>query len=641
MKTVLIIFISFFLTNSFASGIDDFNQKKYDSAYRSLINDAEAGQAAAMFYIGRIFLEGLSAAPRDNGKGMSYIIKSSEKGYEPAIRFLANQYEKSGNISSALVQYEKLKDKGDVQAIEGIARLNGQIFSKNKIISPQYCNSQESLKILNKSYDEISYLICSLDGKIPGASIGEALISLKKLVEKSAADNSYIQVIPYLIAKRGNLAWEPSLAESLIFKLYSVNPRLLDQLKGAVLKSDVDFELCRFTPLTNNLNDQRVRASICRIAALRSEQAAVAFVLERQISGSDGFQQDLGKIPLFLDLLNNGIVKTEFSLKYSQLTNDVASHRKLLVQDGRGIDQNKLNEALNFQLNYLLAVASRNPIKLSEFESEFGMYIELGTCEVKSKLIRYIDATYANSPNLTEPEKLKITNIKNSLSCNSQQPSVVPQQVQSITSSPLVTPSIVLNSNNSSPTPFVASPSTPPIQSMSVPSSNSALINSSGSEFGFLVERCDQKDGNSCYNAGVLIIENKAMPELVDQSKRKELAYSMFEKGSNLGNKQAKYELFDLIESSRIQSPKEMQKLQDLIKEFETFADDAGLLRIAFSNVNTVNPLNIIFGGLDGRLSNFCNQIRLISVKPSLSTRDKAIADKGLATQVCNPTRPK
>ena len=641
MKKIFIILFSFFLINSFASGIDDFNQKKYDSAYRSLINDAEAGQAAAMFYIGRIFLEGLSAAPRDNGKGMSYIAKSADKGYEPAIRFLANYYEKSGNVSGALVQYEKLKDKGDVLAIEAIARLNGQIFSKNKIISSQYCNSQESLKILNKSYDEISYLICSLDGKIPGASTGDALTSLRKLVEKSAADNTYIQVIPYLIAKRGNLAWDPALADSLIFKLYSVNPRLLDQLKSTVLKSDIDFELCRFTPLTNNLNDQKIRAAICRIAALRSEQAAVAFVLDRQISGTDGFQQDLIKIPLFLDLLNSGIVKTEFSLKYYQLTNDVASHRKLLAQDGKSIDQNKLNEALNFQLNFLLAGASRNSIKLSEFETEFGIYIDLGTCDVKSKLIRYVDSSYSNSPHLTEPEKLKITNIKNSLLCNSQQPSVVQTQVTSSTA-PLVNPSIVLNTNNiPATTPIVPSSSLNTVNSNSVAQINSASINPSSSEFGFLVERCDQKDGNSCYQAGLLLIENKAMPELVDQSKRKDLAYSIFEKGSNLGNKQAKYELFDLIESSRIQGPKELQKLQDLIKEFEVTGDDAGLLRIAYSNVNTVNPLNIIFGGLDGRLSNFCNQIRLIAVKPSLSSRDKAIADKGLATQVCNPTRPK
>jgi TPR repeat protein len=167
----------------FASGVDDFNKKRFDSAFRALWPDAEAGQASAMFYIGRIYMEGLGSAPKDTSKGMSYITRSADKGFEPAIKIVAQSAERSGNLKVALNYYEKLKDRGDISSIEKIAEINEKLFGKDRELTASYCNSLESSKILNKSFNEFRYAECITSGKLSGRNIADAVLIYKKLAE--------------------------------------------------------------------------------------------------------------------------------------------------------------------------------------------------------------------------------------------------------------------------------------------------------------------------------------------------------------------------------------------------------------------------------------------------------------------------
>lgn len=623
MKIYTLFFAGLLSTSCFAGGVDDFNQKRYDAAFRALLPEAESGQAASMFYLGRIYLEGLGSAPRDTSKGISLISRSSDKGYEPATKFLAQHYERSGSVQAAINQYEKLKEKGDLSAVESIARLSEQSFSKDKKITPQYCSSLEGLKILGKNFNEVNYISCIVDGKIQGKSLKDGVGLLKQLAEKPA-DPAAIQLIPYLISKRNDPSWDPVLADTLIFKLYGSNSRLSDQLKNSVANSDIDFELCRFTPLSSNLVEVKNRVAICRISALKGDQNAINYVLDRQLNGGDGFQIELDKASVFISLLQSGPKKNELSLKFYQLTNDIVSHLNLLKQEGSNINPVRMNEALIFQFNNLVANSKRNIIRPSEFDSTFKIYIDYATCELKGNVINFIDSSYVNQSGLVllEEEKVKISNVKAQLGCQSAQPVAV--QVVAPKTSPSLLP---LNS----PSSFQSSPvlNTQGISSQVV--SNSVT----SGDFSRLIENCDSKDSASCLNAAKMILDGVAMTDIKSESQRKNLAFGLLDKSSNLGNVDAKYALFDLLESIKLQSPAENAKSAELLSYFEANKNDSAVLRIAYTNINSYDPLKIIFGTLDGRLTEHCNQARLIAVKQNLNSSDRAIVTKILSSQLC------
>jgi len=623
MKFYTLFLATILSSTCLAGGVDDFNQKRYDAAFRALLPEAESGQAASMFFLGRIYFEGLGTAPRDTGKGISLISRSADKGYEPAIKFLANHYEKTGNIQSALSQYEKLKEKGDLSAVESIARLSEQSFSKDKKITPQYCSSLESLKILGKNFNEINYIACIVDGKIQGKTLRDGVGLLKQLADKPA-DPATIQLIPYLISKRNDPSWDPVLADVLIFKLYSSNSRLIEQLKNSVANSDINFELCRFTPLSSNIAEIKSRVAICRISALKGDQNALSYVLDRQLSGGDGFQIELDKASILIGLMQPSSQRNELSLKYYQLTNDVFSHLNLIKQEASKLDPVKLNDAMVFQFNNLIANSKRNIIRPSEFDSIFKVYIDYASCDLKGNLVKFIDSSYINQNGLIllEDEKLKISAVKSLLACQSLQQA---------------TPAVVAPPNAQ-----VFLPLNPPSSLQTAPINNSQVVSTPiilnqavSGDFSKLVENCDLKDSQSCVSAAKMIIDGAAMAQIKNESQRKNLAVGLLDKGSVLGNVDAKYALFDLLESFKLQTPAEMAKSAELLAYFESNKNDSASLRIAYTNINSYDPLKIIFGTLDGRLTEYCNQARLISVKQNLNASDRILVNKILSSPLC------
>ena len=357
---------------------------------------------------------------------------------------------------------------------------------------------------------------------------------------------------------------------------------------------------------------------------MKGDQNALNYVLERQLNGGDGFQVELDKASFLIGVMQPGPQKNELSLKFYQLTNDIVSHLNLIKQEAAKLDPVKLNDAILFQYNNLIANSKRNIIRPSEFDSIFKVYVDYASCDVKSNLVKFIDSAYINQNGLVllEDEKLKISTVKAQLSCQSVQQVALP--VGTSTSTQV---SVPLNSPSSFQTLPVNNP-----QATIAP----IVLNQSASgDFSKLVENCDVKDSQSCLNAAKMIIDGAAMSQIKSESQRKNLAIGLLDKGSSLGNVDAKYALFDLLESIKLLSPSESAKSAELLAYFESNKNDSAALRIAYANINSYDPLKIIFGSLDGRLTEYCNQARLIGVKQNLNSTDRLIVNKILSSPLC------
>jgi TPR repeat protein len=614
---VIHFFLAIFLFSSqplFAqSGIDEFNQKKYDSAFRALLPSADSGQPAAMFYLGRIYFEGLGSAPKDSSKGLSYITKSAEKNYEPAIKFLAQNSERSGNLKQALNYYERLKSNGDVSNIEKIAELNEKLFNKDRELTKEYCNSLEASKIINKAYNETRYATCTIEGKINGKDLNDGIGFLRSLSDKGN-ESATLQLIPYLLSSRSNKLWDPAYVDSFIFKNIN-NPKIVEQAKLALNQSDLNFELCRFTPPGSNFQTQNYRASICRLSALKGDQKAVYFVSEKHLYGTDLFIQDAVKATFFIDLLENNLNKTELKLYALQLSGRSSDHFEFLSKN-TNINPIKLNQALAYQIQKLNSETSPSSAGLpppSSLTLKASLINEFGDCKSKSEFNKFLDTYYIkNKKNvaLEEEDKALITKFMPSADCQKSSETSASTTGSDNTQSnikpvnaPLVEPSISISSS-AQPKALTSSPS------------NTNIVSSS---FSSLISGCDGNNVDACLEASDQVIKKKSLAEITDDSGRRRVALDLLEKAIKLGSIEAKYRTYDYMNQSFILLPDELVRNNKLLAEFKTLGTDSATIRILHDSVTSSNPISGLFNTLGGKFRELCAQAIYFSNKTGLS----------------------
>ena len=83
-----------------------------DAQFREVYPKAMAGEAGAMFTLGKIYVEGTSSAGRDSAKGMELIQRASSSGHTNATKYMVDVYERSGS-DKALELCQKLQKAGD------------------------------------------------------------------------------------------------------------------------------------------------------------------------------------------------------------------------------------------------------------------------------------------------------------------------------------------------------------------------------------------------------------------------------------------------------------------------------------------------------------------------------------------------
>lgn len=612
------------------NGVDDFNQKKYDSAFRALLPSADSGQPVAMFYLGRIYFEGLGSAPKDSSKGLSYITKSAEKNYEPAIKFLAQNSERSGNLKQALNYYEKLKSNGDVSNIEKIAELNEKLFNKDRELTKEYCNSLEATKIINKPYNEARYASCVIEGKVSGKDLNDGIVFLRSLSDKGN-ESATLQLIPYLLSSRSNKLWDPVYVDTFIFKNIN-NPKIIEQAITALNKSDLNFELCRYTPPGNNFQTQNYRASICRLSALKGDQKAIVFVSEKHLYGTDLFLQDTSKANFFINLIDTNSSKNELKLYALQLSGLVGEHLEFLSKN-TDINPIKLNQALLFQIQKLNLEAS--PPAPSSLSKKAALINEFGDCKNKTDFYKFLDSYYIKNIKkviVDDDDKATIMKYMPSTDCQSNSENATSasntNNVQSNTKQvnvPLVKPSTSISSSVS-------------LQSKAL-TPNPSNNNVDSSNFSSLISGCDSNNVDACLEASNQIIKKQALVEITDDSGRRKVALDLLDKAIKLGSVEAKYRSYDYLNQSFILLPEELVKSNKLIVEFKALGTDSANIRIIHDSVTSSNPISGIFNTLGGKFKELCAQAIYYSSKTGLSAIERRYIEDMKKAPNCNNNR--
>jgi TPR repeat protein len=626
---------------SFAdSGVEEFNQKKYDSAFRKLLPEAESGQPAAMFYFGRIILEGLGSATKDVAKGQFYIQKSADKNYEPAIRFLALNSEKSGNLKLALSYYERLQKNGDLTVVERMAELNEQLYNKERDLTISYCTSLENAKILNKNINEYRYANCLLEEKIQGKTRDEGFALLKVLADKGQ-ELAIAQIVPYMLRSRNDKYWNPIYIDELFFKNLN-NIKLIENIKIATAKSDINFETCRFTVPGTTYPQQNYRASICRLSAIKGDQKAVQFVAERHLLGFDGFVQDLKKSNYFINIIDNVTIKTELKLYQLQLEKNYSEHYNLLSTN-TNIDIGKMNEGLDFQLSNVILKASKNELTMPTELAKYATLInEYGDCKIRIELSNLIVKYYDNNQSLIDEDRAILNKIKPNTDCSNLIVARPRRDIFTPISSSVPVP-IPTTTTTTTPAPTKIESKVPLTNITPILSPNSSVIKSNevnpskslNSDFSTLLDQCDKKEYNSCLQAADLVSNKIALKEITDDDSRTKIIIEILDKAANLGSIDAKYRIYDVLSPIRLPSATQYQRYKELLADFESLKTDSANIRIIHDSLLSFNPIGTLFQTIGGKTKELCLQAILLNSKINISSVEKKYLDSVITSVHC------
>lgn len=98
-------------TITYAEGLQAFQEKDYEKAYRSLIGFAEQRNPEAQCIIGNLCEWGFGR-PRDEEEAVKWYLKSSEQGYGVASNNLGTIALCHGEIERAREWYKKAEEQG-------------------------------------------------------------------------------------------------------------------------------------------------------------------------------------------------------------------------------------------------------------------------------------------------------------------------------------------------------------------------------------------------------------------------------------------------------------------------------------------------------------------------------------------------
>ena len=89
-----ILFTILSLNIVFANALDELNDKKYNSAFRSAFTEKMDGKPEAFYVLGRLYLFGLGNVKKNQNKALENLNNAIKKKYAPAASFLAKEFKR-------------------------------------------------------------------------------------------------------------------------------------------------------------------------------------------------------------------------------------------------------------------------------------------------------------------------------------------------------------------------------------------------------------------------------------------------------------------------------------------------------------------------------------------------------------------
>ena len=264
-----------------------------DAQFREVYPKAMAGEAGAMFTLGKIYVEGTSSAGRDTAKGMELIQRASSSGHTNATKYMVDVYERSGS-DKALELCQKLQRGGDKYCDKRMEALFERSIPKT--VSPSSC------KRLNELYNggnqgafiRAEVTSCVLQGYSNTLPFDEAMSNLRL---QAATDSKAFLLLMSFMLKEGSKEWDPVFVEE---NLPKTGLNFKDRtVKEMFAKSEITFDGCRKMDRLKREN-QRQRPSVCRMAARSGDEDAALYVGDAYLTGKDYFPEEPSEAALYI-----------------------------------------------------------------------------------------------------------------------------------------------------------------------------------------------------------------------------------------------------------------------------------------------------------------------------------------------------
>lgn len=265
-----------------------------DAQFRELYPKAMAGEASAMFSLGKIYLEGSSSAGKDSAKGMEFIQRAASAKFVPAEHFMVDSYQRAGLDAKALELCQHLQKRGDKYCAAKMETLVKASIPKTA--SPDSCakvneyyNSGTQTEFMKA--EAANCVLLGLSNTIPTE---EAMHDLR--VRAADDPKAFIKLMAFML-KAGTADWDPVFVEENLPKtgLSFKDPGVIKLFET----NDVTFDGCRRLDKLKRENI-RARPSICRMAALSGDANAAIYVGESYLRGKDYFPEDPKEASIYI-----------------------------------------------------------------------------------------------------------------------------------------------------------------------------------------------------------------------------------------------------------------------------------------------------------------------------------------------------
>jgi hypothetical protein len=324
-----------------------------DALFRETYPKAMAGEANAMFILGKIYTEGTSSAGKDQAKGLAFIQRASSAGNILATKYLIDVYERS-NTLIALELCQRLQKSGDKYCSAKMDKLIEKSI-------PKTANAASCKKIgeLYESGNQTPFMKgeithCVLGGLSTTIPMDEAMAYLRLLAKDDA--KAFLRLMPFLLKTEGP-EWDPVYVEQNLTKIglgYKDK-----EVRDLFVKNGITFDGCRKMERLRKETFKQ-RPAVCRMAALSGDEEAALYVGAAYLTGKDYFPEDTSEASIYIkeafNSKNTHIATEAFALLVALYAkqNKFQEHLALVQQE---IKRNTPNAkaalaAFSFEANY-------------------------------------------------------------------------------------------------------------------------------------------------------------------------------------------------------------------------------------------------------------------------------------------------
>jgi len=188
----LTVLASVFVHNpASADGMAAFARRDYNEAYRVWSRNPDTAEAS--YGIGRIVLEGLGSAPRNPEKGLSLIQRAASASYRPALTYLADYYERTGNSQQAIKFLDRLSDNKDLALEQRILLLLAKVVKGEPATSAKFCETNLNISKLGGQVKQIDTALCAMNGHPSVQTKDDAIGLLATMASDAYSKMEYVE----------------------------------------------------------------------------------------------------------------------------------------------------------------------------------------------------------------------------------------------------------------------------------------------------------------------------------------------------------------------------------------------------------------------------------------------------------------